>query len=55
MVNSMEGRLQNNTEVRAEWKDDRAETRTLGETYLNSGSTFSKSRVRVATCLPVSV
>ena len=43
MVNSMEGRLQNNTEVRAEWKDDRAETRTLGETYLNSGSTFSKS------------
>ena len=43
MVNSMEGRLQNNTEVRAEWKDDRAETRTLGETYLNSGSTFSRS------------
>ena len=43
MVNSMEGRLQNNTEVRAEWKDDRAETRSLGETYLNSGSTFSQS------------
>ena len=43
MVNSMEGRLQNNTEVRAEWKDDRAETRTNGETYLSSGSTFSKS------------
>ena len=43
MVNSMEGRLQNNTEVRAEWKDDLAETRNIGETYLNSGSTFSKS------------
>ena len=43
MVNGMEGRLQNNTEVRAEWKDDRSETRSLGETYLNSGSTFSKS------------
>ena len=43
MVNSMEGRLQNNTEVRAEWKDDRAETRSLGETYLNNGSTFSQS------------
>ena len=43
MVNTMEGRLQNNTEVRAEWKNDRTETRSLGETYLNSGSTFSQS------------
>ena len=43
MVNSMEGRLQNTTELRAEWKDDRAETRTNGETYLNNGSTFLKS------------
>ena len=42
-VNAMEGRLQNSTEARAEWKDDHAETRTNGETYLNSGSTFSQS------------
>lgn len=44
MANGMEGRLQNNTEVRAEWKDDHAETRTLGESYLNNGSTYSQSQ-----------
>lgn len=38
-----EGRLNNSTEVNAEWQDDTGETRTNGETFLNGASTFSLS------------
>ena len=38
-----EGKLNNSTEFRAEWKDDSGDTRTNSETFLNEASTYGQS------------
>lgn len=39
-----EGKLNNSTEVKAEWKDDSGDQRTNNESFMNGSSTFSRSQ-----------